>query len=320
MPSPRAPSQTVASNRRSEIGREQISDIQRARILAAMTAVAAEHGVGRASISRVVSRSGVSRRTFYELFEDREDCFLAAFEVAIQRIGDEVIVAFRRPGKWRERIRASLGALLDALEDDPAMGRLAIVEPLGAGPRALERRRRVLAEIARAVDEGRGEGKGGDGPPPLTAEGVVGGVFALIHSHLLDEAGRSTRELLNPLMSMIVLPYLGSGAARRELRQPLPPAPNGERRVAVDPLRDLEMRLTYRTMRVLLAVGDRAGASNRVIADESGIRDQGQVSKLLARLEQLGLIENASDRRTRGEPNAWTLTERGADVRGAMSV
>jgi AcrR family transcriptional regulator len=285
-----------------------------------MVEVAAERGAANVTVAHVVARSGVSRRTFYEQFEDREQCFLAAFEVAVEWMAAEVLPAYERPGKWRERIRAGLCSLLEVLDENGAIGRLLIVETLGAGQPALERRRQILARIVAAVDEGRGEGKRGDGPPSLTAEGVVGGALSLIHSRLLDGEGASSLELLNPLMSMIVLPYLGSPAARRELRQPVSQALNGGRKVVGDPLRELEMRLTYRTMRVLLAIGSHPGASNRQVADASGISDQGQISKLLTRLEHLGLISNAGNARAKGEPNAWTLTERGAAVQEAISV
>jgi predicted transcriptional regulator len=91
----------------------------------------------------------------------------------------------------------------------------------------------------------------------------------------------------------------------------------------MDPLRDLDMRLTYRTVRVLEAIGElRAPGphpSNRQVAEAAGIRDQGQVSKLLARLQQLGLIENAGDGLAKGEPNAWMLTKRGCEVREVLS-
>jgi AcrR family transcriptional regulator len=299
---------------------EQVSEIQRGRILSAMAEVASERGAGNVTVAHVVARSGVSRRTFYELFEDREDCFLSAFDVAVERIAAAVVPAYERPGKWRERIRASLVALLEALDENPAVARLLIVETLGAGQRALERRRRVLARIVVAVDEGRKEGKDGDALPSLTTEGIVGGIFSLIHSRLLEGGSGWPLELLNPLMSMIVLPYLGPAAARRELQQPAPKALNGGRRVSGDPLRELDMRLTYRTVRVLLAVGANPGASNRQVADASGIRDQGQISKLLTRLEHLGLVENIRERHAKGEPNAWALTERGGDVRGTISA
>jgi DNA-binding MarR family transcriptional regulator len=79
------------------------------------------------------------------------------------------------------------------------------------------------------------------------------------------------------------------------------------------------MRLTYRTIRVLLAVGEHEDASNRQVADAAGVRDQGQVSKLLARLQQLELIENALDARAKGAPNKWRLTQRGTEVWGVIS-
>jgi DNA-binding MarR family transcriptional regulator len=123
---------------------------------------------------------------------------------------------------------------------------------------------------------------------------------------------------------MLVLPYLGPAAARRELRRAVPSIPNGVGTVALDPLRDLDMRLTYRTVRVLLAIGSQDGRgshpSNRQVADEAGIRDQGQVSKLLSRLQQLGLIRNAGTPTVKGEPNAWELTAKGAQVREAISI
>ena len=74
------------------------------------------------------------------------------------------------------------------------------------------------------------------------------------------------------------------------------------------------MRLTYRTVRVLMAVAAHPCASNRQVADAAGVSDQGQMSKLLARLQHLGLIENAGTGSARGEPNAWTLTTTGHHV------
>jgi AcrR family transcriptional regulator/DNA-binding MarR family transcriptional regulator len=294
-------------------------------MLTAMVEEVAERSVANVSVAHVVAHSGVSRRTFYELFSDREDCFLAAFDDAITRIANEVIPAYEDGGRtqrahgWREKIRAGLCALLQILDYDPGMGRLVIVETLGAGPKALERRRCVLAQVITAVDEGRLEAKQGDGPPPLTAEGVVGGVLAVLHGRLVEKNPGQLIELAGPLMGMIVLPYLGPAAARKELDRPVPKASARPRPVNSDLLRDLEMRLTYRTVRVLMAVGTHPGASNRRVGDAAGISDQGQISKLLKRLRRLGLIENKGAGAARGEPNVWTLTERGREVHGAIS-
>ena len=307
------------------IGAEHVAEIQRARMLSAIVEVASERGAAGVTVADVVARSGVSRRTFYEIFSDREDCFLAAFDEAIARIVREVIPAYEGAGRtqgargWREKIRAGLCALLEILDYEPGMGRLVVVETLGAGPKALERRRRVLAQVITVVDEGRLEAKQGDGPPPLTAEGVVGGVLAVLHGRLVEKNPGRLTELTGPLMGMIVLPYLGPVAARKELDRPVPKAPARPRPVNSDPLRELEMRLTYRTVRVLMAVGTHPGVSNRRVGDAAGISDQGQISKLLKRLRRLGLIENKGAGAARGEPNAWTLTERGREVHGAIS-
>lgn len=278
--------------------------------------VASERGAANVTIAHVVERSGVSRRTFYELFEDREDCFLAAFEQALGFAGGRVLPAYRSEERWRERIRAALGALLAFLEEEPVIGRLLIVESLSGGQSTLERRRQLIVRITGAIDEGREEMKAA-APPPLTAEGIVGGVLAVIQSHLIEADGGSLLELLNPLMSMTVLPYLGATVARRELDRPVPESQgrgeHGEPLLS-DPFKDAGMRLTYRTVRALMAIVDHPGASNRTIGQDAGIDDQGQISKLLGRLQRIGLVSNTGLGPGQGAPNAWTLTDKGRQV------
>ena len=146
----------------------------------------------------------------------------------------------------------------------------------------------------------------------------MGAVFVVLHARLLNETGEALRDLLGPLMYMIVLPYLGSRAASRELEKPTPAVPpKREARSALrndDPFGGLNMRLTYRTIVVLSAVADHPGASNRKIADCSGVSDPGQISKLLGRLARLDLVKNHGERDGKGSPNAWELTQRGSQV------
>jgi AcrR family transcriptional regulator len=170
------------------VGREQVSDIQRARMLAAMIDVVGEYGVRNVTVAHVVARSGVSRRTFYEVFEDREDCFLAAFDDAIAKIAAFVVPAYEHETGWREQIRAALTGLLEFLDCEPSLGRLVVVEALGAGPRALARRARVLSAIVEVLDRGRADSKLGGDAPSLTAEGVVGAVLSVLHTRLLELA------------------------------------------------------------------------------------------------------------------------------------
>jgi AcrR family transcriptional regulator/DNA-binding MarR family transcriptional regulator len=296
--------------------RDEVGEVQRARMVAAAIEAIAELGYAGMTVAEVIARARVSRRTFYEVFGDREDCFLAAFEETLARAEQALRAAYRQETRWLPRTRAALIALLCFCDEQPAFGRLLVVDALGAGPRVLQRRATVVATLVQAVDQGRAEARQGRSPGPLAAEGVVGAVLAVLYARMLDSGRREPLVgLAGALMSMIVLPYLGAAAAERELARPTPQpsASAGRRRPAVNPLHGLKMRLTYRTLRVLASVAEQPGASNRGVADRAGIVDQGQTSKLLARLEQLGLIENARAHAS-GEPNAWALTARGEEI------
>jgi AcrR family transcriptional regulator/DNA-binding MarR family transcriptional regulator len=291
------------------------------RILAAMAEVASEKGAGSVTVAHVVARAGVSRRTFYDLFADREECFLVAFEEAIGRVGGLVVEAYEREGSWREQVRAGLWALLVFLDQEPATARLCVVESLAAGPRVLERRAVVLRVLVRAIDEGRAATQRRAAPlPPLTAEGVVGAVLSVIHTRLSEPRAKPLTGLVGELMSVIVLPYLGQAAAQKELHKPTPQLKTKTTPAHGDPLDGLDMRITYRTVRVLVVIAANPDASNRTIAAHAGISDQGQVSKLLTRLEHLGLVHNRGIGPVKGAPNAWQLTARGRHVEQAIRV
>jgi AcrR family transcriptional regulator len=302
----------------SGLGPERVMEIQRARILGAMVEVCAERGAANVTVAHIVERAGVSRRTFYELYSDREACFLGAFDEGLTRASRYVLDSYDPQARWAERLRSTLTGLLTFLTYERGAGQLLIVGSLGAGASALERRGRVLAQMIALVDEGRSESKAGAELPPLTAEGIVGGVLSVLHARLLDIEGESLLALTGPLMSMIVLPYLGAVTARRELARPVPIPAGAPAPVPADPLRDVHMRLTYRTVRVLMAVAARPGSSNREIGLAAGMQDQGQISKLLTRLAKLGLIENSPVGLARGAPNAWLLTPRGRDIEHAI--
>jgi AcrR family transcriptional regulator len=304
--------------------RGHVTEIQRGRMLAAAIDAVEEVGYARMTVAQVIGRARVSRKTFYDVFLDREDCFLAALRQTVEQARARVAAAYEQASSWREGVRAGLAELLRLMDEEPALARLCVVEALGSGEQVLVYRAQVLEELAEMVDRGRYGTSAAREPSELTAEGVVGAVFAVLHLRLLEGSGETFESLLGSLMSMIVLPYLGSRAAGRELsRGPLDrsvaraPSAHPLGAGSKDPLDGLNMRLTYRTVRVLAVINENHGASNREIAERSGIVDQGQISKLLNRLARLDLIVNLGEGQERGASNAWHLTDRGMQVERA---
>jgi AcrR family transcriptional regulator len=296
--------------------RGQVAQIQRARLISAVVDATWELGFAQVTVAEVIRRARVSRKTFYSLFDDREDCIAAAFEQAVAEGRALVLEACAHESSWCDGIRAALAGLLAAAEQRPELAKLFLIEVFGAGEKVMRRRAEVLAELALAIDRARAV-KGARQPSRITAEGIVGGVLSVLHTRVHEQGDEPLTSLLGQLMSMIVLPYLGARAANRELARSTPAASVSRSRPlaarGVDPLEGLDMRLTYRTMRALVAIAEQPGASNRDIGRASGIADQGQISKLMSRLERLGLVENRGGGHVRGAANAWHLTPRGIE-------
>ncbi len=171
-----------------------VVEMQRRRLLGALVDLVFERGARALTVAMICERAGLSRRTFYELFEDREACLLVAFEDQVEHATRIVEQAVGDESRWRERVRTGLAALLSFLEDDPGAARLLVVDALTCGEQTLNARRRVLAHLVVIVDEGRGEAKQGYEPPPLTAEGIVGAVSSVIHARILDRDEGSLTE------------------------------------------------------------------------------------------------------------------------------
>jgi AcrR family transcriptional regulator/DNA-binding MarR family transcriptional regulator len=316
-------------------------ELQRGRLLSATFAVVGEQGYEGMTARSVSEHAGVSNRTFYECFSDREDCFLAAFNHAVDGLELEARAGWDSQLGWTARVRGALAALLMVLDREPAVARLVIVEALSAGPRVLARRAGVLESLAGVVDQGRANAQAPKVLPALVAEGVVGATFGVIHARLLKLRPAPLIDLLRELMATIVLPYRGSTAAAKELEQPIPrpgrrgasrsglngpahPAwrathaserlsPNGGGHRDAPPIAVLDYRLTVRTQMALAAVSGRPGLSNREVSEVIGLSDQGQISRMLKRLQTQGLIENAQGQSHR-QARAWRLTRDGEAV------
>jgi AcrR family transcriptional regulator len=311
--------------------RTRVGEIQRSRLLAGAVAVIDELGYPQATVGRIAGRARLSRRTFYQMFANGDECFAAVLDELAATVVGELGAAGLEGLSWRERMRGGLLAMLVLLDREPALARVCVVQALGGGPQVLRRRENLVARLVAAVDEGR-EGAGrGEGLTVVTAEGVVGAAFAIVYSRLSRRDGELLTGLLGELMAMIVLPYLGPAVARRERTRPapvLPPVSAGACAVAPqgtrDPLADVNLRLTHRTARVLEGIAELSGRgadpSNRDVATFAGVTDPGQISKLLRRLERLGLLVNTGAGHAKGAPNAWALTDKGEQVTHSIRV
>ena len=218
----------VASSRRSSrlnerlprgrhgLPREAVTESQRNRIHQAMIEVVSHRGYPETRVVDVIGAAGVSRKTFYELFESKEDCFLAAYDVLLENLLDEATTGFEsRPGEtWPGRIAAALEALLEHLAHHPHEARFAIVEVLAAGPKALARRDAALRQFTGFLEAGRSESS--VDLPGITSIAVAGGINELLYSEILHGAVGRLPSRLPDLMFWVTLPYLGADAAASE--------------------------------------------------------------------------------------------------------
>ena len=257
----------------------------------------------------------MSERAFFEAFESVEQCFLAAFEEGLARLSGAVERAARGEGRWLDRVRAGLVALLGFLEDEPAWGRLLMLAPpVEDRTLAFRCEQRVLGVLTGLLDDGSPQAMAEIMPDPhLTAELTIGGVFSLIRSRMAGNIRGSLVELAPPLMSFIVGPYLGAAAARAELAGAYPPADLTATHAAELPS-EPPIPVTYRTRAVLSAIACAPRSSNREIAAAAGLGDEGQTSHLLRRLAQRGLINKVRPRSGSRRENAWLLTASGRAV------
>jgi AcrR family transcriptional regulator len=303
---------SAVTGARTRRGRSVLGEFQRSRLLDAALHEVSQRGSAQTSMSHIVTHARVSRKTFYELFNSLEDCLAALFEDAVGQLARVAEPAYASEGTWPQRLRRALEALLAFLERERDLGAFALACLLGEVSIDPRLRARVLECLRGAVENGRRDPGPRGQPWSLTAELVVAGVLAVVHARLRAGSARVS-ELLNPLMWMIVLPYLGPAAAARELHGAAPRRAVARPKPARGALDGLDMRVTYRTGTVLQAIAEQPGASNVQIAARAQVPDQGQISKLLARLAGLGLLENGGAHSV-GAANAWRLTPRGSEV------
>jgi AcrR family transcriptional regulator len=190
-----------------------LSRSQRDRILTAMSEIVAKRGYQGTTIELIVKRAGVARATFYENFENREDCLLAGFAESLAECRRRIELAAADELQWPHRIRAGLAAFLDYVAEDPARARTCLVELMTAGPDAMESYERALQSFAPAFARGR-EFTAASGELPETLEdSIVGGIVWMVHQRLLRGEADRVPSLLPTMLEFGLAPYLGEQRA-----------------------------------------------------------------------------------------------------------
>lgn len=193
-----APQEQQLPSGRHGLSRRFVTTNQRRRIVDALVQIVFTYGYAAASVERVSARAGVSRRTFYEQFDGKEDAFVRALDDAATQLLLRIEAACAGGSDASEQIHAGLAALLDGLAEEPQLAHFCVVAVLSAGPQAIERRDAHMRAFARLLDDISSQ-HGGAPLPPLTAEGIVGAIYDVVYKRIA--AGRTSElpELLDDL-------------------------------------------------------------------------------------------------------------------------
>ena len=267
-------------------------------------------------------RVALSREVFADRVRGCEAAELEAFELALALAAAAAEAAFRAQEGWVDGVRAGLVALLEFFDEEPVLARYLVVGSAQAGPGVLARRGEVLERVAVLLDDERAPAR--SYPPPLTAHAVASGVLGVLHARLSGPEPGVLVELVGPLMSFTVMPFLGARAARRELQRPSETvgcsssaASSSVGGSGVGLLQGVGERLGHRReIAVLGVLAGEPGLNSTQVGLRAGIKDCAHVSRLMARLTRLGLIENTP---TPGRPGvkAWRLTTSGEQLHEA---
>lgn len=219
---------------RHGLPREYVVNSQRSRLLAAAVLIAGEEGYAGMTVSAVIGRAGVSRKTFYEFFADREDCFLAAFDGLFDVALRGAREAYATGEDWPDRLRAMLSAALETLARHPHEARLGFVEVLAAGPRALERRDRALRAFMEFLSPGYEAADRRLAIPPLMPEAICGALYEIIYTRVVQQRTAELPELLPELLYCALAPFVGprTAAAQAGTSARRRPAARRRRRVS----------------------------------------------------------------------------------------
>ena len=201
---------------RHGLPREMVVRSQRERLLAAIVRVAAAKGYEATSVADILEEAGVGRESFYELFEDKRECILAAHAALVDHLEDTVRTAYEEPGPWAERVRKSLAAMLEWFASDPAAAKVTVVELAAVGSVSRQRFQEDFQRFTRLLEEGREDPQPGR---PQAAELAIGAGLAKVYEEVVRGRTADLPKMLPELTYEVLVPFVGEEAARTEQRR-----------------------------------------------------------------------------------------------------
>lgn len=196
---------------------EYVARNQRERLIAGLIEALYEVGYQKTTVSRIGQRAAVSKSDFYKHFESKDDCFIAAYDVAVDRIREHLVAACEEAEaeEWAHQVRHSIEALLKLLTVEPAVASIALVEGLRAGRGVYDRYQAALESFVAYLRAGAPPSPAGTAVPEATGEAVVGGVASMLGRRVLAGEAEQLEQLFPEILEFILAAYLGGEEARR---------------------------------------------------------------------------------------------------------
>lgn len=201
---------------RHGFSRDQVTAHQRERLIAGLAEAVSDHGYNAVTITHITKSAHVSRRVFYEHFEGKEECFLAAFEIVVDHLHELILEAIAPLSDWPHQVVVGLRAALQFFTDEPALARLCMVDSIVAGPAVAQRFRDALEGFIPLMKLGRSERASKPRPlPDSTEESLLGALASMISRSIAFGEADRLLDLLPDFAEFLLMPYVGPEEAHR---------------------------------------------------------------------------------------------------------
>lgn len=200
---------------RHGLSREYVAQNQRERLLVAISESLEENGYDKTTVAEIGSQAHVSKSDFYRHFASKDECFLAAYDDAAERLRTEVLGACGTRAGWAERVCDGIEAALTWLAREPGCANLLLVEGLRAGPEVYDRFLVAVQSFVPLLRDGAPRGEAGGRPAEAADEAVIGGVASLLGRRVLAGEAERLERFFPDIAEFALAPYLGAAEARR---------------------------------------------------------------------------------------------------------